>query len=248
MFNKKVIKYQFFEKKYSDKYVAEEMIKDIIVKATPTSSCWWSKLKTRLDGAKDALDEKKKIQEKFLSGIVVDDIKSGATAKTCTGIMNLFNKAYLVKAPTDIVITVDSNENCCWDIATSQLANIENHNKEQFWSKENTLFENKACFKIMIKIRLSMNGFGYILTEPFYHNTLNARFALGYVPSLYSKSEELNFFIFVDVPKEGTNTITIPKGTVLQYLIPDVKSRLVFEGKRFLADLLDTRFSRKRNS
>ena len=247
MFNKNVIEYQFAEAIYNEKHIAKEIIKNIIVKATPTSSCWWSKLKSRTDNAKDELFGKKKAQERLLNNEPSDDV-IGTTAKTCSGILNLFSKTYLIKSPTDIVITIDSKENYSWDVASKELATIESHKKRQFWNEGNDLFKEKACFKIVLKIRLKTNGFGYMLSEPFYHDTLNARFALGYVSSVYAQSEQLNLFIFIDIPKEGTKSVIITKGTVLQYLIPDVKSRLVLGKKRFLADLLDTGFSKKRKS
>jgi len=50
----------------------------------------------------------------------------------------------------------------------------------------------------------------------------------------------------VKFKNERERTLTIPEGTVLQYLIPDVKSSLVYENKRFIASLLDNRFNTKR--
>jgi hypothetical protein len=240
------IKYQFISREYSDKHVAQEAIKTLLVKATPTSSCWWSKLKRRVGDAKTNIDAIRIAQEVSLKD--EENLpEGGMTTKTCSGILNLFNKTYLVKAPADIVITIDSDENYRWNTAADELVTIAVHNKKQFWSEGNDLFANKVCFKIILKIRLSTNGFGYMLTEPYYHNTLGLSFALGYVSDVYAQSEELNIFMFLDVPKEGTKTVTIPKGTTLQYLIPDVKSRLVFGKKRFVADLLDTEYGNKRH-
>jgi len=240
----KIIKYQFIDKEYNEKYIAEELIKEIIVKATPSSSCWWSRLKSRTDDAIDILDGKRKKLEDLVKG--GDGEEFGATAKTCSGILNLFKKAYLIKSPTDIVITVDSDENYRWETSNEALTYISHHPKGQFWSEGNNLFENKLCFKVELGVRLSMNGFGYMLIEPFYHNNLDARLALGYVNDTYSKSESLNLFVFIDIPKEGVKTLVIPKGDVLQYLIPDVKSKLVFEKNHFVGNLLDTSFTKKR--
>jgi hypothetical protein len=240
----KKIKYQFVDDHYNEPHIATEAIKEIIVKATPSSSCWWSKLKHRTDNAKDRLDKIKKNQESILAGL--EKSTGGPTGKTCSGILNLFAKTYLIKSPTDVVLTIDSKSNIRYDVATPDLLQFEFHKKEQFWSEDNTLFENKACVKFKIQVRVSATGFGYILTAPLYHNELDATFALGYVAPEYAIAEELNFFMIIDVPKKGTKTITIKKGTVLQYLIPDVKTRLVHEKRRFLELLLDTAYSKKR--
>jgi hypothetical protein len=246
LFKRNTIKYRFCNNVYNEKHIAEELVKDIIVKSTPTTSCWWSKLKRRTDKSINDLESKKNKQEYILEHDTEPE-GGGSTAKTCSGILNLFSRTYLIKSPTDIVITMDSKDNYRWDVGEVELVVISKHNKKQFWSEGNELFGGKACFKICIKVRLSTSGFGYMLVAPQYHNELGLDVALGYISNIYAKSEQLNIFIFMDVPKEGeTSSVTIPKGTVLQYLIPDVKSKLTFGKKRFVEDLLDNGFSNKR--
>jgi hypothetical protein len=245
LFNRNIIKYQFKSLQYNEQYIAEEVIKRVIVKSIPSSSCWWSKLKQRTDKAKNNIEAVKHSQQNLLKGVGNDTTK-GVTAKTCSGILNLFNKTYLIKSPTDIVITIDSDEEYRWDVGNAELVTISAHNKTQFCNEGNDLFSNKMCFKISLQLRLSTRDFGYMLTTPYYHNELGLDMALGYVSEMYAKSEGLNLFMFMEKPKDGTKTLTIPEGTVLQYLIPDVKSSLVYENKRFIASLLDNRFNTKR--
>lgn len=243
---KKTIKYQFLAKEYNEEHVATEMIKQILVKASPSTSCWWSKLKNRIGESKDIFEQKTREQELKLTGGY--NPVEGPTAKTCTGILNLLTKSYLVKSPSDVVITVDHMGNFEWEVSTARLLQLEAHDRSQYWSEDNTFFDKKVCLKLQIKVLLKTSGFGYMLVDPYYHNNFDVSVPLGYVSKLYAKSEELNIFIFIDVPKEGeTKSIVIKKGDVVAYLIPDDKSSLEHEHKSFLATMLDTGFSNKRN-
>ena len=222
------------------------MIKQVLVKASPSTSCWWSKLKNRVGESKDIFEQKAKEQGLRLKG-TASPLKEGPTAKTCTGILNLLNKSYLVKSPADIVLTVDSQGAAQWDFSSENLLSIIPHDSDQYWSEDNTFFDKKACFKLRIQVRLKTSGFGYMLVDPYYHNNFDVSVPLGYVSELYAKSEELNIFLFIDLPPEGeTKSVVIKKGDVIAYLIPDDKSSLVHEQKSFLASMLDTRFSQKR--
>ena len=243
---KKIIKYQFLDKEYNEEHVATEMIKQILVKATPSSSCWWSKLKNRIGESKDIFEQKTKEQELRLIRRH-NPVEEGPTAKTCTGILNMLTKSYLVKSPVDLVFTVDSHGNVQWDFSSERLLSISQHDQAQYWTEDNTFFDKKVCLKVQIKVRLKTNGFGYMLVAPYYHNNFDASVPLGYVSAPYAKSEYLNIFMFINMPKEGeTKSIVIKKGDVIAYLVPDVKSSLAHEHKSFLASMLDTGFSHKR--
>ena len=244
---KKVIQYQFLNKEYNEEHIAKEMIKQILVKASPSSSCWWSKLKSRVGESKDVFEEKTKEQVLRLTGRT-SPVKEGPTAKTCTGILNLLHKSYLVKSPVDLVLTLDSYANYEWSLSSADILKVSHHDSSQYWSEDNTFFDKKVCFKLQIKVRLKTNGFGYMLVAPYYHNNFDVSVPLGYVSEVYAKSEALSIFIFIDVPPEGeTKSIVIKKGDVIAYLIPDVKSSLAHEQKRFIAGMLDTSFSLKRS-
>lgn len=245
LFNKGKLKYYFKDASYNEEHIAKEAIKTILSKAAPTSSCWWSKLKQRVDGSKDNIGSVKLVHQESLAGRS-KDFFLGVTAKTCPGILSLFNKAYLLKAPCDIVITVSSTGSYEWDVSNDKLVDIGEHPTHQFQSKGSTLFKNKLCFKITLKLQLSIEGSGYLLLDPFYHNELGLETALGYLPPVYSKGEDLNVFLFIEKPLKDTDTVTIPAGTTLQYLLPDVKTRLVHSKKSFIDTMLNIRYSSKR--
>jgi hypothetical protein len=244
--NKNKLFYRFENDNLNTKDVAESLIAEILEKAKPTSSCWWSKLKSRTDDFKDNLHKLKENQISLLKGLAPNNDKTGPTMKSCPGVLDLFNRAFLVKSPCDIVLTTDSNGAFYYDIADTSMINIDTHEKNQFLQPGNDLFKNKMCIKFMLKVRLKTSGFGYLLTTPTYHSDLGFTVPVGCVEGNYADNQYLNIITFLDLPKDNeTKTLTIRKGDVLAYLVPFEKCRLAFSKDNFILKRLYSGFSSK---
>lgn len=247
MLNKNKISYRFNDESLNKKDIAEELIKNILVKATPMSSCWWGKMKTRTDGFKSLLDSIKHKQVKYLKTGEDFVVENGATAKTCPGIVGLFQQAFLIKSPTDIVITIDSEGGVVYDVSDNSIIRITQHGKEQFYQDDNQLFKNKASIKFELLVSVKTTGFEYIITDPTYHNNSGCFVPTGFMSSAYSNNQELNLITLIDIPKKGeTKTISITNGDVLGYLIPFKKCSLEFSEDNFIAKRFYKTFQKKR--
>jgi len=245
MINKNKIFYRFQDNTLNEKDVAQELIKNIIVKATPSSSCWWSKMKHRADEYKDKVDRIVKKQINFIKTgeeyLANDD--EGMTVKTCPGILGLFNQAYLVKSPVDIVITINKRGGIVFDIADNKGINISTHSQSQFYQDDNQMFKDKICVKFVLPVRLKTTGFGYMLADPTYHSNSGCYVPMGLINDRYANNQELNIITFIDIPKdEDTKTIKINTGDVIAYLIPFEKCSLSLSKENFIAKRYKSNF------
>jgi hypothetical protein len=244
--NRNKIQYRFYDENLNVKEVAEEFIGNILVKATPTSSCWWSKMKTRMDGFKSQLDMIKHRQHMAIS--TGEDIPpwGGSTAKTCPGIVDLLTTSYLIKSPTDVVITIDNRGVYYALSADESILTVSEHDVSQFQQDDATLFKGKIAIKFSIKVLLSTTGFGYILADPTYHANLGCFVPMGILNSDYAKLTELNVITLVDIPKGENKVITIKAGDVLAYLVPFEKCELAFAETAFIRGFFKSFQSRHR--
>lgn len=235
MFNKNnKLTYRFQNNTLNDKDVAETLIKKILVKATPTSSCWWSKMKHRTDGFKDNIDRIKGDHANFIKKVGQNtNPNRGTTAKTCPGILGLFNQTYLIKSPTDIIITITKTGEFLYDVADSSICNLEEHNQEEFFQEDNQLFKNKKSIKFALGISIKTTGFGYVLSDPTYHSNSGFFVPTGLINEKYSNNQQLNIITLIDIPKEA-KTVIIKEGDVLAYLIPFEKCSLSFSKENFI--------------
>jgi len=243
---KSKLNYRFIDESRNTKDIAEELIKTILVKAKPTSSCWWSKMKARVDEYKDNIESIKHQQIQNLSGFnIVPSNGDGATAKTCPGILGLFKQTILVKSPTEIIITINKSGEYYYNIADPSIITISGHEKSQFYQEDNIFFKDKISLKFEIHVRLKTSDFGYMLTDPTYHNNSGCFIPMGIINEKYGKQQELNLISFIDIPKDKETTIVIKAGDVLAYLIPFKDCDIEFTEKNFVFKKLTTRFQLK---
>ena len=246
--NKNKLLYRFTDESRNTKDIAEELIKTILVKATPTSSCWWSKMKARVDGYKDTIDSIKHKQIKYLNDSNIEpDTFNGSTAKTCPAILGLFKQTYLIKSPTEIIITVNKDGAYYYNIADPSIIKIEEHNKSQFYQEDNTLFKDKIALKFQIELKVKTTDFGYMLTDPTYHSNSGCFVPMGIVNDKYGKNQDLNIISLIDVPKdEETRTIIIKEGDVIAYLVTFKDCAIAFSDDNFIAKRFNASFQSKR--
>jgi hypothetical protein len=239
--------YRFTDESRNKKDIAEELIKTILVKATPTSSCWWSKMKTRTDGFKNTLDAIKQKQINYFKTGEEFEPAEGPTSKTCPGILGLFKKSYLIKSPTEIVITIEKSGGYYFTIADSSMMGISVHESNQFYQEDNAFFKDKISLKFTIPVRFNTTDFGYMLTDPTYHNNSGCFIPMGIIDERYGKDQSLNLISFIDIPKDKeTRTITIKAGDVMAYLVPFNDCDIKFSDDNFIAKRLKSTFQAKK--
>lgn len=234
MNKKNKISYIFHNHELNEKDIAQELIKKILVKAAPSSSCWWSKMKSRTDVYKDNLDRIIAKQSNFIkTGIDYTSEDSDSTAKTCAGILGLFGQTFLVKSPTQIVITLNKNGNFVFDIADQSIVTIKEHPKSQFSQENDKMFDNKVCIKFSLGLSLKTTGFSYMLSDPTYHSNSGCYVPMGLISEKYANNQQLNIITLVDIPKDE-KTIIINEGDTIAYLIPFKRCILSFAKTNFI--------------
>lgn len=212
--------YRFHPERFNERDVAEEHIGDILEKATPKSSKWWSSLPTTIWGYKDYLSHLREVHADFLSGVNRDRMDSVGTAKVCPAIVGLFTKAFLIKAPCDAFITLDDRGEFAYSSA-NDLLSVSIHPTDQFYGHGNELFEGKTALKLSLGLDIGITKGDYMFDNAFYHSKLPFTVAKGFVAGKYTPGQNLNLVIMVDTPKAGEKTeISITAGNVLAYLIP----------------------------
>lgn len=217
----KKLLYRFHDESLNEKEVAEDLIQDILVKATPKSSKWWASLPSNVRGYKDYFQHLREVHKGMFNGEDVNRMSTITTAKSCPGILGMFDKAFLVKSPCDIFITVDDAGNWVYNSANN-LVTVSMHNDDQFYGYGNELFENKISLKILIEIDIEIQGADdYMLDHPSYHNNLDFLVTKGFVSGKFNRGMQLNIITLIDLPPKGEKKeIAISAGDVLAYLIP----------------------------
>lgn len=239
------IKYRFEDEKYNDKEIAEELINEIIVKATPKSSCWWNKLPPTVDGIKDYVGHLRDVHSDWFRGINSQPFGTIYTAKACPGLVKLFSKTYLIKAPCDVFISVQNKEYAY--NSANDLVTVSSHDNKQFITEDNKLFDGKFCVKICIEINTSMDkDVEYLIEHPVYHNNPDFFVPTGLISSKYAKSQPMHIITLVDLDEDGKAEINIKAGDVLAYMIPFKEmSGLEFSKKDFTKSVVKKKWSIK---
>lgn len=200
--------------------LSESLSKDSIgyflEKSSPRSSCWWSKLKTSANGIANMFDAYGDGHERIFKGLEPNGFPN-LTIKKCPAIQNILTNSFLIKSPTDMVITVSSTGDYLIDATNNQLS-ITSHPTEQFYTKTNNIFKDKISLKFDYPISLKCNGIPWIFLKPTYHNNIDLEVLNGVINTKLSTGQPLNVNFLVDIPKTGFTRIDIKAGDVLAYL------------------------------
>lgn len=246
MLNNKKLLYRFYDEKYNTCEIAKDLIKKILVPATPKSSCWWSKMKSAGGLYKTKQQE---ITAKQIANLNNTTNKEEylPTAKTCVGIIELLKHSYLIKSPCECIVTINDDGGYYYDTSDSSILDVGSHGKYQFYQENNDQFKNKTCIKFQIGLRVKSVGFSYMLSDPVYHK--HSFFVpSGVVTEKFGNSQEMNVIVFIDTPPIGeTSTIHIKEGDVLAYLTPFAKCSLEFGKKDFTRSKFATAFTPKKS-
>jgi hypothetical protein len=206
----------------------ELIVPSIMEESTPSSSCWFKQLPL-LAGSKysDILE--------FFSGAHSDKLKGKGgpafmySAKVCPAVQNMLSTSILVKAPADIMLTIDTNGGYVWDTSEGSLISITEHPREQVAGVgANDLFEGKLALKFNIDIYMvAKDSFSLMLLQPQFHNKVPFTVINGLIPPEFlASSTELNVIGLFDIPKENPVTHYIKQGQVLAYMWAENKVKL----------------------
>jgi hypothetical protein len=247
VFKKKLL-YRFEEESRNTKSIAEELIETILSPAVPTTSCWWSKMKTRTDGFRSIGEAVVQKQKQWLLNGTEPNLEEGATAKTCPGIINLLKNSFLVKSPVSADFTLDSIGNYRFNVSDGDILGISVHPANQFIQEDNQFFKNKMAIKFSLKVVIKTDDFGYMLLDPTYHNKSDFLVPPGMIDAKYGNIQQLNVIAFIELPGEGdTKTISIKEGDVLAYLVPLEPCKVTFSEDNFTKRRFNRGHSPKHN-
>lgn len=220
LFKKKAyLEYWFKNPELNDPHVSENIVDKFIEKASPKTCCWWSKLPVLSLGFKNIESYFNALHRDRLCGYTDSPANVPVTAKTCPGIIDLFRNTYLIKAPSDAVITVTPDGGYTVDCADKNWF-ISDHSQKQFASEDNDFFKGKIALKFNFNIWLrTTNQSALLFTQPIYHSKHPFVIANGMIGPKYAVREELNTIAFIDIPKDEPVTYFINAGDVLSYLV-----------------------------
>ena len=237
----KYLEYYFAVDVLNEKEISESIIEDFITPATPKSSCWWSKLKATVnDGFNSQLDYVRHEHKNNNTNIST----SRATAKQCPAINNILTNSYLIKAPTDMIITITKEREFIYN-SSSNAYNIEAHSSDQFHTEKHGLFNNKMNLKFEIPIYIRTDNIPWVFMQPMYHNNMWFDVAAGVIDGKYTKGQPININVLVDIPKGEPVTYEIKAGDVLAYMWLPEKVELKHTKTKFMIPLFSRKWSSK---
>lgn len=230
-------------KTWSDEF--DFNIEDYISPCIPATSDWWKGLPRFLTSAtkniKDFVNER---HRKYLydaqdrEPFKVKTFNNGLekTAKECPGIMSVFKTSYLIKCPSDMMITISKSMDIVVDVPAGSNFKVESHHFAQIAS-QNNLFEGRINIKFVLPIMLcSESKIPWVFFNPTYHSNPIWDVIPGVIDENYTQGIELNVNTLIDTrtlewDAYGTYTINLKKGDPIAYLWLPEKTKFVYDDK-----------------
>lgn len=225
-----------------------KIIDEFISPSSAKSSCWWSNLKAYVDGYKNQFEYVKKEHRdklKLRDGNYITKInETRATAKLCPAIHSILSNVFLIKCPSDIIITVDKTTAHLYN-ASSNYISIRSHSTKQFHTENGNgnLFENKMNLKFELPIYIRPNNNPYLFIQPIYHNDTWYDVAPGIIDGRFKKAQPLNVNVLVDIPKDEPVTYELKSGDVLAYMWIPGKTELKHSKTNFRSGVFKRNWS-----
>ena len=238
---KKYLEYYFNDDSLNSPEIAEEVVGEFITHAIPRTSCWWSKLKSTIDdGFNSQLDYVRHEHKNGNTNIV----STRATAKQCPAINSILMNSYLIKSPTDIIITIDKDCNFLYNSSNDKIV-ITSHGHFQFHTAGKGLFNDKMNLKFELPINISTDNIPWVFMQPMYHNNMWFDVAVGSIKGKYTKGQPLFVNVLVDIPKGKPFTYEIKAGEVLAYMWFPERVKLKHTQSKFMDKLFQKNWSSK---
>ena len=234
-------KKKYLEWYSTDNTISEETVNKIIEQRTPRSSCWWSNMKSTInDGFKSQLDYVRHEHNNNNTDIR----NTRVTAKQCPAINNILTNSYLIKSPTDIIITVTNDEGFLYN-SPEDIISVSTHSTDQFHTEGSDLFNSKMNLKFQLPINIKTDNVPWVFMQPMYHNNIWFDVATGVIDGKYTKGQQLNVNVLVDIPEGEPVTYEIKAGEVLAYMWFPEKVELKHTKTKFMLPLFRRTWSSK---
>lgn len=242
MFKKKNYLEYYFMNPFYGKEVSEERIKEYLEESNPSSNGWWHTLKLHWDPLfKSYFEYFKTAHADFFLGKIKEPppMLSIRTAKACPAIMDVLTNSFLIKSPSNIIITIDPEGRFLWHSSDRsenerEVIDIVSHGEKQFRTYgDNDIFKDKLNIKFNFPIYIKSTA-PFIWLPPTYHNP-DSIFKVfpGALNKKWNSVNQLNLNTYINIPKNQTETYHIKKGDVMGYLWFPEKTKLKHSKKRF---------------
>jgi len=228
-------KYTILKYWFEEEYLKDGELIDLYLENKGTKgSCWFSSLKLNI--SENLIGKYIPSMKRFIATLQKSclggdskaceyiNLDKLSTIKTCPGVRGIISNSIVVKAPCDILITVNSEGEWVYRVPDSRLVQVaEEHPAMQFgapFTNENSaLFKNKRVIKFKLPIKISTDGTPYIHLQPQFHSDLPLSVVNGIIEGPHTKGAPLNIITLCTLPKRGsTLEIQINKGDALAYL------------------------------
>ena len=239
---KKYLEWYFNDDSLNSPEIAEEVIGEFITPAVPRTSCWWSKLKSTID---DGFNSQLEYVLNFHKNGNTNIVDTRATAKQCPAINSILSNSYLIKSPSDIIITVNKDCGFLYNSSNNKIQ-IKIHPTYQFHTDDGKgLFNDKMNLKFELPISIRTDNIPWIFMQPMYHNNIWFDVATGVIDGRYTKGQPLSINVLVDIPKGEPVTYEIKAGDVLAYMWLPEKVELKHTKTKFMTSLFKRKWSSK---
>jgi hypothetical protein len=242
MFDRK-IKYEMLEDMYE--IDRKESIIDLFIQPTlKNKSCWWKNLSGFVGENSSNFEYIKTLHNDYIKGGTLRSVNTAATVRQCPAVTGIFKNSYIIKSPSDMVITLTSDGGYVYNSA-NDFMKVTSHPTEQFHTEKDNLFEGKMNLKFELPIALKTDKIPYLFLQPMYHNNIWFTVAIGVIEEKYTDRIKLNINTLVDIPKDEPVTYEIKAGDVLAYMWFPEKTKLVRSKDKFYEPIFKTKWSSK---
>lgn len=189
-----------------------------------TTCPWHRALNTLADTTSSVRDYYSSVKRRFFAGeIDRSTLARGlepvtATAKVCPAITGVLENSFLVRAPCEIHISINSNGEFLCNSASTRLLNIMSHPARQFLAEGSNLFKNYINLKFELPILLNSHRVPYVFLQPSYHTDAEWIIPPGAISGAETATQQLNVNTFFEIPESGVRDIHIRAGAVLAYI------------------------------
>jgi len=212
--------------------LSEDFITEVLEVSEPKTNCWWSNMKTFVDGYTSWKQGFHSVIQNLRRGIEDDFANTQTTAKLCPAIREgILNKVILIKMPNDLIISKDETGNF-GEVGSTSFVKLGSHPPKQWYTEKGNPFENKMNIKFQFPIYTrTEKELPWMFLHPQYHKQ-NLPFEVlnGVIEGKNTKGQFLTLNTVAEIPKEQ-ETIMIKKGTIMAYMWLPEKVKLKYNPK-----------------
>lgn len=208
----------------------------------PSTSKWWSALSVfNIPGVNSIKEWFNVISSNISDEDITTLTTSPYTAKICPAINDLFKRSYLVKWPSDIILTLKTTNNYVswvWKAADDLGVSIAGHSDEQYKTSSHNIYNDCVNIKICLPLLLGSNKKLRCVFQPAAYHLSSIDYHI--MPHILTYNEkmhiELNINTMFKKPPEGqSETYMFKSGTPICYLTHFDEKDILLEQKKVRA-------------